>query len=260
MGTYAVVTPTEEEKTMLMRRKRHCITALVAAAIAATLAGSAGATDYYQLADLGYSVSASSNGLCQDTTINQSVSATGFGAHANFGSTCDAGYQAAIDAFAAGHPERKLGYEHPSAVSARATIQGKGYAVSTDYAAPAFTVTGDCNVNSTIGPAELVGLASSLPTSAPCPSPPAEAPAPGAEPPAAPPAAAPTAPAPSTLEERVAAIEAQLRALAARVTAIKEANDAAWKALVAAFEAGYPPHLAALAARSAGLNAMYQLG
>ncbi len=61
------------------------------------------------------------------------------------------------------------------------------------------------------------------------------------------------------LQCQIDALAAKLDALAARVNAIQLANVAAWDALLDALDAGLPPYMAALAARGAGLNAIYGL-
>lgn len=245
---------------------RRLTVTLATLAAALTLTGPAGAIDPYSLADLGYSVTS----IATSPTCT-TYSATGFGASASFGSTCDAGFQTALDGFAAGHNERKLGFQHPAAVTARASIQAKGYSVATDYGGPTFTVTGGCNVNQTATATTIVSLDASLVPAAPCPAPTTTAAPTTAT--ASPTATNPTAtttvavtPTVEELEARIAELEAKLAAqaaklaaLAARVDAIQRANIAAWDAWVAAAEAGLPPDEAALAARSAGLNAIYGL-
>lgn len=62
------------------------------------------------------------------------------------------------------------------------------------------------------------------------------------------------------LNARVAVLEQNYAALASRVDAIAKANDASWAAFVDALNAGASTVDAAIAARSAGLNAIYQLG
>jgi hypothetical protein len=61
------------------------------------------------------------------------------------------------------------------------------------------------------------------------------------------------------LNARVAVLEQSYAALAGRVDAIAKANDASWAAFVDALNAGASTVDAAIAARSAGLNAIYQL-
>jgi hypothetical protein len=61
------------------------------------------------------------------------------------------------------------------------------------------------------------------------------------------------------LNARVGALEKNYTDLAARVDAIRQANDAAWVAFIDALNSGSSTADAALAARSAGLNAIYQL-
>ena len=63
-----------------------------------------------------------------------------------------------------------------------------------------------------------------------------------------------------TIDARLAALETNYAALAARVDAIAKANTAAWDAFVSMSQAGASATDAALAARSAGWNAIYQLG
>jgi hypothetical protein len=63
----------------------------------------------------------------------------------------------------------------------------------------------------------------------------------------------------ATIETRVAALEKQYTALAARVGAIAQANTASWDAFSQTLAAGGTVAEAAIAARSAGLNAIYQL-
>lgn len=62
-----------------------------------------------------------------------------------------------------------------------------------------------------------------------------------------------------TIETRVTALEAQYAALAKRVDAIAQANTASWTAFIDATNAGASLVDAALAARSAGMNAIYAL-
>ena len=56
------------------------------------------------------------------------------------------------------------------------------------------------------------------------------------------------------------AVIERLAALEATVVSLQAAIEASWNALVAAYEAGQPPWEAALAARSAAMNALYGLG
>ena len=63
----------------------------------------------------------------------------------------------------------------------------------------------------------------------------------------------------ATVEERLAALEAEYAALAARVDAIAQANAASWDAFIKIIDGGGTAADAALAARSAGLNAIYGL-
>ena len=222
---------------------------VAATGTALILTSSAAAADISDLHRLGYGTIRSIAGDCTFWK------ATGFGASIDLGSDCWPGFQDKLDAFVAGHPERKLSYEHPAAVAARADVLAKGYAVATAYEPPAFRITGGCDLDVTVPPAELVALAPTLATAAPCPATPpaeeplAEEPAPTGEEPAA----------GATLEERVTEIETALAALASRVTALRDANLAAWNAFVDALAAGYPAPEAALAARSAAMNAIYRL-
>ncbi len=62
-----------------------------------------------------------------------------------------------------------------------------------------------------------------------------------------------------SIADRVAALEAEYAALVARVDAISDANDAAEAAYTAALDSGATQAEAALAAVSAGLNALYEL-
>lgn len=245
-------------------------TALAALLASLTLIGAAHAAGPGDVANLGYSVTAVVNGPC--TTYR----ATGYGAvNAQLGSNCDASFPSAIDAFIAGHEERKLAFEYPTAVTARTSLQGKGYSVSTDYATPAFTVTGGCNVNQTVTAANLAALDASLAAAAPCPAaPPAVPPAsstptttttaapapPTDEEPAPEPAPAPTGPTTEELAAQIATLQSALEQLAGRIDALQRANEAAWTAYVDALGLNQPAYVAALAARSAGLNAMYELG
>jgi hypothetical protein len=63
----------------------------------------------------------------------------------------------------------------------------------------------------------------------------------------------------AALGARVAALEQQYAVLAARVTAIEDANAASWQAFHDAIVAGETPEAAALTARSAGMNAIYMI-
>lgn len=65
---------------------------------------------------------------------------------------------------------------------------------------------------------------------------------------------------PTTVEQRVTELERMLADLANRVEAVRSASLAAWTALVDQLAAGATPDVAALAARSAYLNATYGLG
>lgn len=266
-----------------MKSPRYLCAAVLATAVMLVV-GPAGAGNPTDLPGLGYSTTSSGLGGCNYW------SATGYGVTENFGSDCLSEFQAKIDAFIAGHPERKLGFQHPAAVAARSSVGAKGYSVSTDYSGPTFTVTGGCEVNSTVGPGGLVALASSLPAAAPCPPPAPPPPTTTAattsttptstvspptsnQPtpttttttstePAPPPTTttpASTGPSIADLERKIAELEQRLAALAGRVDALRQANVAAWDAWVAATEQGLPPHEVALAARSAGMNALYGL-
>lgn len=68
---------------------------------------------------------------------------------------------------------------------------------------------------------------------------------------------APAGPTTTDLETRIVDLEAQLAALSTRVDAIAKANEASWTAYIDARIAGASDVDAALAARSAGLNAIY---
>lgn len=210
---------------------------------ALVLVPSAWSAEPRDLQTLGYATTVSHAGECDFWK------ASGFGASVDFGSTCWPGFQEKLDAFVAGHPERKLGYQHPDAVTARAAVQAKGYTVDTLYEGPAFAVRGDCGVDATVGVAELVALAASLPASAPCPPP-----APAEEPPAP-----PAEPQPDPVEERLTALEQTLAALGRKVVTLQTAIEASWNALVQAWADGLPGDEAALAARSAAMNALYGL-
>lgn len=236
---------------------------LLTIVLALSFAGRASATDPYAIANLGYSVTVITYENCT------AYKASGFGVSVTLQSSCDPG-GVPMGEFVRGHPERKLGYEHPGAITARSDIQSKGYAVTTDYAIPTFRVAGDCNVDKTVDVSGLIALAASLPVSAPCPPPtppvtpttPTTTTTPAATPsePAAPSTdttTTTTATTTATVEERLADLEKKYEELAARVDAIQKANEAAWRAWVAATAGGLPAHEAALAARSAGLNMLY---
>ena len=222
---------------------------ILAALAALMLVPAAGATPP-DLPALGYQVSL----IINTSTQCKGYHVTGFGADVTFdqaplsNGSCIADYgvdaqEAAMRVFAAGHDERKLGFEHTDAVTARAAVQAKGYTVATSYVGPSFTVTGGCQGSSTLDVAGLVSAAAGLPAaSEPCPPPVV---APPAEPP-------PPATDPAVLE--------RLAALEAKVVSLQAAIEASWNALVAAYEAGQPPWEAALAARSAAMNALYGLG
>lgn len=160
------------------------------------------------LAALGYTVYRDGDpfpgGVCPKYTVQ------GFGADVFFraynGLTCnESAMEESMHSFAAGHDERKLGFENAPAVSARSALQSKGYTVTTSYAGPSFRVVGDCNVDQTVDSATIVTLASSLPTSAPCPPPP-----PAEEPP--PPPVDP-------------AVDARLRALEEEIARLRAEHD-----------------------------------
>lgn len=233
-------------------------TTLLLALVAAT---SAAAATIDQLPGLGYSVS-----MLTLPDGCHGYTASGYGASADFGTDCDAAFQQKLDSFVAGHDERKLGYQHPAAVGARADLQGKGYTVSTSYAIPTFHVTGGCNIDSTVDSAGIVTLDGALPAAAPCPEPPAE---PGTTT-TSQGAAAPPPPSGTTTTETattpvvtpdcdLACVNARLDALEHRVDAIEAANAASWDAYRAALADGATPAEAALAARSAGQNALYKI-
>lgn len=61
------------------------------------------------------------------------------------------------------------------------------------------------------------------------------------------------------IDQRLTALEANYAALARRVDAIAQANTASWTAFIDATNAGASAADAAIAARSAGLNAIYQI-
>lgn len=212
---------------------------------ALALSSSAWGAEPRDLGRLGYSTQESKAGECSYWK------ASGFGVSVDFGSTCWPGFQEKLDAFVAGHPERKLGFEHPEATVARATVQAKGYAVTTLYEGPTFVVQGACNVDVTASAGELVALASSLPASAPCPPPP-----PAEEPPAEPP---PAESQPDPIDQRLTALEQRVDAIAVKVASVQTAVEASWNALVQAWFDGLPGYEAALAARSAAMNALYGL-
>lgn len=90
------------------------------------------------------------------------------------------------------------------------------------------------------------------------PAPPAE-PSPPAE---TTPIEATSAPAPTgpTVEDRLTELEQALAAIAVRVGNLETANLAAWDAFVDALARGETTDVAALAARSAAMNALYGLG
>ena len=213
------------------------------------------------LTALGYTVYADNDpmtggGVCPKYRV------TGYGVDLTFraynGLVCnEAGMEGQMQSFAAGHDERKLGFEHPAAVTARSSVQGKGYAVATNYAGPLFTVTGGCNMNQTVDAAGLVALDGSLATSAPCPPPPPPPP-PAEEPPPTTTEPAP-APAPAPTDPKVTELETKVADLVAKVASLQAAVEAAWTALVDALAAGQSPWESALAARSAGMNALYGL-
>lgn len=215
--------------------------------VSTALVGSARAADLTAVAELGYATSTVyTGGTCPSSEqVAWTATATGFGTFANFGSVCDPGYSAIIDAFIAGHPERKLRYQQPAAVSARDSLIAKGYTVTTGYEPPSFAVAGGCSVDSTVDAAGVVALDQSLPAAAPCPAPP--------------PAQAP-APAGPTIDERVTALEQEVAELKPKVASLEAAQVASWNAWVDSLAAGLPPYEAALAARSAGMNALYGLG
>lgn len=62
-----------------------------------------------------------------------------------------------------------------------------------------------------------------------------------------------------TLVDRVTALESEYAALAARVDAIQQANQAAWTTFSDDLAAGMDTASAALDARSSGMNALYEL-
>jgi hypothetical protein len=93
----------------------------------------------------------------------------------------------------------------------------------------------------------------------PPPPPAASPPAVEPEPVAASPVVAPVVVAP-VVEERLVALETAVAALAKRVGNLESAVIAAWDAYRAALLDGAAPDVAALAARSAGMNALYGLG
>lgn len=246
-------------KGLTMKLNLAALSATLLLALAAATAASAATID--QLPGLGYSVS-----MVTQLDGCHAYTATGYGATGNFGTDCDATFQQNLDTFVAGHDERKLGYQHPAAVGARADLQGKGYAVSTDYAVPTFHVTGGCNIDSTGDASSIVTIDAALPVAAPCPPPPpvttttsttTTAPAGGG---ATTTETVATVPVNTTPECDLACINARVTALENRVTAIEQANTAAWSAFRAALLDGATPAEAALAARSAGENAIYQLG
>lgn len=233
---------------------------------ALALAGAARASSIQELASLGYSTKRTTGvaECVQWNSVGAKDSASGFGASADFGCVNGPTYASDIDAFAAGHAERKFGYENPTALQARDILVGKGYRVGVNYAAATLQVAGECNVNETLAASAAKAYADAAPTSAPCPPPapavPVPAPAPVAP---APPVGEEPVPAPDPLDDikaRLAALEAKYDELASRVNAIKLANEAAWDALVRALGQGRPAYEAALLARGAGMNAIYELG
>lgn len=243
---------------------------LITAALAAftlIFAAPANAGTIEDVAALGYATNTTFTQECTESPFAKH-GARGFGASVSFGCINQSGYQDAIDAFISGHNERRFIFENPGAVAARDEIVAKGYSVSMSFPGPTFSVTGDCKVNASLTAETIGAFNSALAPSAPCPVEPVVAPTPpeetGAPAPAPPsdepaPEPAPSDPAIADLEQQIHDLQAALAALASRVTASIDANKAAWSALVLLLGEGRPAYEAALGARSAGLNALYNL-
>lgn len=100
-----------------------------------------------------------------------------------------------------------------------------------------------------------------VPTPPPAPEPaPAPAPTEPVSAPTSPAEAGVSAPTGPTLDDRLTELEKAVAAITTRVGNLETANLAAWDAFVAALAAGKPADEAALAARSAAMNALYGLG
>ena len=154
----------------------------------------------------------------------------------DIGSTCDPGFQSNLDAYvnatictvnpAAGQAE---GMCLPPATTTTDT------AVTTDTtAAPAVTTTATPAVTTTATPAVTTTAVVTDPATA-------------------------TTTDTTSIESRLATLEAEYAALSQRVDAIAQANTASWDAFISTVNSGGTVADAALAARSAGLNAIYQL-
>jgi hypothetical protein len=146
---------------------RTLILSLVALAVL-VMGGAARASSFEELAALGYSTHRTTGvaACVQWNSVGASDSASGYGASADFGCVNGPDYDAAIDSFVAGHLDRKLAYEHPTAAAARDDITAKGYAVTVDYDAATFTVSGGCDINATVAADNLATYAATLPTAA----------------------------------------------------------------------------------------------
>lgn len=231
------------------------ITTTILVLVAMALSATAQASSFEDLASLGYSTHRVTGvtACYAYNGLGASDSASGFGVSVDFGCVNGPGYDAAIDAFAAGHAERKLAYEHPDAVAARSDITGKGYAVSVDYTTATFTVTGDCNVNATVTADNLPAFDASLAASAPCPAPPVTTETTTT-------AATETTTATTAPDPSVSVLQAQVDALVVQVASLQTAIVAAWDEYTRLVNLGASASVAALGARSAALNTLYGLG
>lgn len=178
---------------------------------------------------------------CIDLQISYGTAGT-----TDIGSTCEPGFQAALDAYV----NATICAANPAAGQAQGMCLPPPTTTTAATTTAQTTTTAVTTTDPTVtAPAPVGGPAPAVTTSSVPPDP---------APPTVTVTTTVTVPDP-TLEQRIAALEKKYAELAARVDAIEQANTASWDAFNATLAAGGTVADAALAARSAGWNAIYML-
>lgn len=216
---------------------------LVAAGAFAALvvAPTASAWDWMHL-PAHYNVSSVSYGTCPGSSSVQWITVSINGTA--LGSTCDAGFQAAVDAYVDStictvNPQAGGSACAPTTTTAPATTTDTTSTTTTTSTTPGATTTASTTPTSTT-PADPGSTTAVTNTTA----------------------AVTTAlsPAEQTLSDKIDALAAQIAALTTRVDRLAAASDAAWLAYQQALESGETPAAAAMIARGTALNVIYGLG
>jgi hypothetical protein len=197
----------------------------------------------YTQTDIFLPITDTTQGQCIDVKLSYS---DGQGIHrVDLGSNCDPGFQAALDSFV----NASICTVNPGAggsACVTTTQQTTTVQATTD---PGTTTTDPGTTTTAAAPADTTT--------------PADTTVGGTGAAATPTTSVPTTTTPDCdldcLTARVTALEALYVQLANRVTAIEDANAAAWQTFHDDLVAGMAPADAALDARSSGLNALYEL-